>query len=468
MELDRLVDRVALVGARAREHQVPDRALANLLAIGRVRPRRPLGVLFDRQAVVLADQPRHLGLRIVRDSFQPSPDGRVRPRPMRRRHRPVGRVAEEGVLEAQLDFAGQARRRAGEDQAAVGEASQRVADVRRAQGQSDRALPEDASHDRRLLQDATLGERQGFDPRDEHGLDRVRDRGAARFGEVADRLLEEVRVALGPCDHRRAQLIRKGARREQGIDEAGGIAGAERRDLDRFEAALRHEAWLAPQERRAGGCDEEERAVELRRDRGQRRDQRRTCPVEVLDDEDRPAALGVGPEEVAPRHWLIACGTNRGSPRSNGLPGMTIPADVARAFSVSSDFGLRESERREDAGEAVAEPLFRVLGAVVEPDAAGASQHLAERPVARAAAGREAAALEDRRGRRAGPRRREEFADETALADPRLAVHQDVARLPFAKGIVEGAEQDLELGGAPDERRLERGTAHGRPAPQRP
>ena len=62
----------------------------------------------------------------------------------------------------------------------------------------------------------------------------------------------------------------------------------------------------------------------------------------------------------------------------------------------------------------------------------------------------------------------QELADEPALADPGRAVHEDVAWLPVSKRIVEGAEQYLELGRAPDERRLKRGMTHDRIAYRRP
>ena len=133
---------------------------------------------------------------------------------MRGRHRSVRGVPEEGVLEAQLDLAGQARRRTSEHETTFGEASQRVADVGCAQCRSNRPLPEDSSHDRGLLEDAALGERQCLDSRHEHGLDRVRDRGVARFRQVANRLFQEVGVALGPCDEVRPYLRRERARRE--------------------------------------------------------------------------------------------------------------------------------------------------------------------------------------------------------------------------------------------------------------
>jgi hypothetical protein len=63
--------------------------------------------------------------------------------------------------------------------------------------------------------------------------------------------------------------------------------------------------------------------------------------------------------------------------------------------------------------------------------------------------------LAQRPGRRARSR-------EPALADPGRAIHEHIPRLAFTKRIVEGAEQHLELGCAPNERRLERGMAHDR------
>ena len=204
------------------------------------------------------------------------------------------------MLEAELDFAGQARRRAGEYEAPLGKAAQRVADVGRAQCRSNRTFPEDSSHHRRLLEDATFREWQCLDPGDEHRLDGVRNCGTARFGEVADRLLQKIRVAFGPRDDRRAQLGRERARREQRIHQAGRIVDAQRWNLDRDQAVVRQEAGLTTQECRAGGRDEKERAVEHRRDNGQGRDQRRSGPVEVLDDEDRAAPPGVRTGGIGP------------------------------------------------------------------------------------------------------------------------------------------------------------------------
>ena len=467
VELDRLVDRVALVGARTGEHQVPDRALANPLAVGRVRPGCSVGVLFDRKAVVLADQARQLGLRIVRDPFQPGSDRGVRPRPMRVRHRAVRRVAKEGVLEAQLDLAGQARRRAGEDQAPLVEAAQRVADVGGPEGQPDRSFPEDASHHRGLLQHAPLGEWQGLDPRDEHRLDRVRDRGTAGLGEVADRLLQEVGVPLGSRDHRRAHLVRQRAGGHHRIHQARGIAGVQRRNLDRRETLVRHEPRLTTQERRAGGRDEQELAIELRRDRGQRRDQRGSRPVEILDDEDRAAATRVGLEEPRPR-LVDRQRDEAGLAALEGVAGDDDPRGRRQGVDRLVRFGLGQSERRQDASESVAESLFGRLRAIVQPDAAGASEDFAEGPVARPTPRREAAALEDRGGGRALASRGQELANEAALADPGRAVQEHEAWLSFAKRIVEGADQRLELGRAPDERRLVRGMTHDRFASRRP
>ena len=122
VELDRLVDGVATVSARAGEELVANRACPDPLAIGRVGPGLRVGLL-DRQEEVFADQPGQLGLRVVRDPLEPCPDRCVRPGSVRLRHRSVGCVAQEGVLEAQFDLAREARRRTREDEAPLGEPS---------------------------------------------------------------------------------------------------------------------------------------------------------------------------------------------------------------------------------------------------------------------------------------------------------------------------------------------------------
>ena len=200
VQLDRPIEGEPLVGARAGEHQVADRASPDGLPFGAVLPGRFVGILFDREPEVIADQARELGLRVVGDRFQPGADRRVRSGAMGRRHRPVGRVAEEGVLEAELDLAGQAGGRPGEDQPAIGQPVELAADGRRPEGPADRRLPEHAADDRRFLEDPSFGERQGLDPGDEDRLDGVRNRarGRAAFEDVADRLLEEIGIALRP------------------------------------------------------------------------------------------------------------------------------------------------------------------------------------------------------------------------------------------------------------------------------
>ncbi len=480
VKLDRLVDREALMGARARQHEVSDRPAANSLAIGGIRPGSPVGVLLDRAAEVLADQARQLGLRIIGDLFEPRPDRGVRAGPMGLRHRPVRRVAQEGVLESQLDLAGQARRRAREDQAAIGEAADCLVDVGHAQGLSNRALPEDASHDRRLVEDTTLRERQCLDPGHEHPLDRVRDRGDAAcgpivamelerplFDQVADRLLQEERVPLRPGDDGRAQLVRERTGRNQSVDQAGGSLGAERRNLDCRQSLGRHEAGLPPQECRAGCRNEQEWAIEHRRDRGQRPGHRGSCPVEVLDDQDRAAALRVRAQESRPGLG----DRRRDDARFDALEriaGDDDPRGRRQGMQRLVGLGRGETERREDPGKPVAEAVFCVVRPVVEPDPAGPSEDLAERPVADPSPRRGAATLEDRGCGRVRPGHGQEFANEAALADPGRAIDEHVPRMPCANGVVEGAEQHPQLGRTPDERRLEGRVAHSRFPRRRP
>ena len=189
--------------------------------------------------------------------------------------------------------------------------------------------------------------------------------------------------------------------------------------------------------------------------------------MEILDDEDRAAPPRVRGEESAPRPGDRRRDDLRiGS--LEGLPGITMPADVARAWTVSSvsasvsPSGARifvsPSRRRCSASS----------GAIIEPDGAGASEDLAQRPVARGPPACEAAALEDRRGRCSLASRGQELPNEPALADPGRAVHEDEAWLPFAERIVEGPDQHLELRRAPDERRLKRGLTHDRFGHRRP
>ena len=88
-----------------------------------------------------------------------------------------------------------------------------------------------------------------------------------------------------------------------------------------------------------------------------------------------------------------------------------------------------QPKRREDPGEAVPEALFGVVRAVVEADATGPPQHLAQRPVAARPPRREAATLQDRGGRSSIAGGGEELPDEPALADPGGAVDEDEARV---------------------------------------
>ena len=269
VELDRLVDREPLVRARARDHRVAHRRGANSLAFGRIGPGRAVVVLVDRQAVVVADHPRQLGLRVVGDPFEPGCDRRVRTRALNLRHRSVRSVAQESVLEAQLDLAGEARCRVGRDQVALREPPQRVADVRCAKGSPDGPFPEDPTDDRSLLKHPALGERQTLDAGNEHSLERIRDcrAFAALFDEVADGLLQEERVALRPGDDARSQVVAEHTRREERIDQACALVDVKRRDLDRFEALGGHEVGLPAEECRSRRRDEEEWAIQHRCDR---------------------------------------------------------------------------------------------------------------------------------------------------------------------------------------------------------
>ena len=96
-------------------------------------------------------------------------------------------------------------------------------------------FPEDPTDDRGLLKHPALGERQGLDPGDEHRLDRIRDRRAfaARFDEVADGLLQEVRVALGPGDDAGPQVVAEAHRSGGARPRGRRLVDVERRDLDR-------------------------------------------------------------------------------------------------------------------------------------------------------------------------------------------------------------------------------------------
>ena len=140
MELDRLVQGEPLMGARAGDQQVADGPRPDVLALGRVRPGLAVGALLDREPEVLPDQAGELRFGIIRDALQPCPDRGMGAGPVGAGHRAVRRVAKKGVLEAQLDLARQARGRPSEDQPALGEASQRLADVGGAERAPDRAL----------------------------------------------------------------------------------------------------------------------------------------------------------------------------------------------------------------------------------------------------------------------------------------------------------------------------------------
>ena len=140
---------------------------------------------------------------------------------------------------------------------------------------------------------------------------------------------------------------------------------------------------------------------------------------------------------------------------------MAIPAEVASAWSASVDSPAGSRQRLQDPRHAAAKARFRVVGPVIEPDPAGASEHFAERPVADAAIGREAAALEDRCGRCPFPCLGEELAHQAALADAGRAVDKDESRSIVHERVVERTEQLVELHGTPDERRLERAVAWG-------
>ena len=189
--------------------------------------------------------------------------------------------------------------------------------------------------------------------------------------------------------------------------------------------------------------------------------------MKVLDDEDRAAAAGMRSEEPRPgkrdRH--------RHDARLRALEWISGDDDAGGGGEgVNRFLGFRggEPERDERPGEPVAKALLSVLRAVIEPDAAGAPEDLAERPVARPSTGREATALEDRRGRGALARDGQELTNQATLADPRRAVDQHIPGLVFANARVQRAEQRIQLGFAPHEWRFERGVAHRRFACQRP
>ena len=122
-------------------------------------------------------------------------------------------------------------------------------------------------------------------------------------------------------------------------------------------------------------------------------------------------------------------------------------------------FAGADSDRLERLLDGLPELLDGVVDRLIERDSAGRAEDLAERPEGDALPGREAPAAKHKHTLVAVGRRGDDLAQHPALADAGRAAQDHQARLTCLDGLVEQAQQRLELPLAADHGRLETNAA---------
>ncbi len=377
--------------------------------------------------------------RLTVARLEPVSEPRVQPRAQLLRHRRVGDVADQHMVEAEAVVAGK-ERAVGAYELLAPERQQRAADPRSGgviEQLADRAAVEEAALDRAALDDGALLRLEPVDARGEERLDRRRHRvGLGVVAEVREQLLDEERVPFRGRDDPLAQLRRELVRER--VDELVRVVVAERLEDDERRAPTRRSPRRPHvEEIGASGAEDEDRCVARRvRDVLDQVEQRRVGPVDVVDDQHERPRRGERLEH---------------SPeRPGGL--------VGRAASVPLADRPGDEPRREVAVSVAREELVEI---------ADVAHDVREREVGHALAVGSAAADHDPRlvGERV-----EQLARESRLPDPGRADDRGERGGAARDRVVERGAEQRELVPPADERGRDRPgeRGHVRPEPDKP
>ena len=319
-----------------------------------------------------------------------------------------------------------------------------------------RALPERAPDDRRLLHQASLERVERVESRGEHALHRVRQlRGvAALLRDPARHLLRKQGVAAGALHHRGHERAAAG---QQGRHERLGVGRAERVEHQLGGRAAPAAPARTPVEQLvAGEADDHERGADPLRQVLDRVEHAVVRPVDVLEGEHQRLLAGPrldagaqrGEERVAHALGVVALGHQLGR---------HLEADQAAeqrrpALALLAHLGLLGEELAR-VFEQLAPGHLRRVG--VDDPAAGAD-HLAQRPEHDAGPVRQAAAGVELR--RFGPVAEAalELSQHARLAHARLSHERDEVRDAVALDPLVDRLESRELVVPSDQRRLAR------------
>lgn len=444
---DRLVQRPREAGSVPRAGEVPDR----------------LPLVLGRQPVV-REEPENLTVSSVVLALEPHGRRAVQVLAPVREKGAVGRLLDEGVLEAVLGLRPASRH---PDEVEPLELVERMLDALAVGDSLEQREAEVAPQRRGRREDVVEPGLQPVDTREDHALHGRRDLDrdvvveapravlsdeGTDLDERAHELLEVEGVAFRRVEDASLEVVGKGLGTDDGVEQ--GPLGVAR---ERFERDLRNQVWhLARSELSyvPGGVialfalgDDEQDGCPLA-DREQPLDElhrRRVCPVEVLQQDDERAIPGERCQELLDdleRAVLQRFGRELREPCGD----VRLGRDTEERAEVRIHLGLTCAEQlSERALERDAHAELRIVQRGPEPLA----EEVPERPVRQRLAVRDAPSLEPQ-SVIAGAGIREE----AALADPRLA-HDDEDASATCHDAFDRLAHAGELEVAADERRLD-------------
>ena len=245
-------------------------------------------------AVVVGEHGQHLGRAVARPLLEEGADLEVPARAHGLGQHPVGHVADQHVLEAELALALHVALAGRHEDVLLLQRGERAAKVL-ALGvgeRGERALREGPADHRSLLHEPALERPQRVEPRGQHALHGVRQRGslAALLGDPARHLLGEQRVAARALGHGHRALE---AGRQQRVHQRARLRGAERLEHELGGRAAPAAPARPPVEQLvAGEADEHERRAYPLREVLDRLEHAVVRPVDVLECDHERAAPG--------------------------------------------------------------------------------------------------------------------------------------------------------------------------------
>ena len=269
---------------------------------------------------MVAEDFLELGQPLAGFALEPVGVALVQLRAQRLRNGVVGGVADQEVAEPEPVVSGELRP-VGPDEVLPDECDQCRPERRphgRRQELGDGATVEAPPLDGGALDPGALIRLEAVDARGEERLQRRRDGHLAVFLSNRHQLFDEKRVALRSLDHPVGVLA------EQALDElARGLLGERlERDDGRVWPRCRPRR---PRLEQVRACDAEEQDRSAGREAGdilEQVEQRRLCPVHVLDDDDQRPVGGERLEQAAERPVRLfrRRGRGRGGPDRAGDP----------------------------------------------------------------------------------------------------------------------------------------------------